>query len=308
MAFVSVRYFPIALCLILGSFLPQGRMAAQSLPQVVALWAEGEVPHALGNEAKDQPTAWLFRLPLADQAAADSRHPCLVILPGGGYGGLAVDHEGEQIARWANSLGMVALVCKYRHRKDGYGHPVPMTDAQRAVRMTRANAQAWGVDPSRVGVIGFSAGGHLASTLLTHHDPGNAAAKDLIARQSSRPDFGILCYPVIGMGKSYTHAGSQRNLLGEVPDPGLIALLSNEDQVTADTPPTFLFHTHEDRGVVPANSLAFYAALIKHNVPAELHVFQKGKHGLGLATGTPGTEQWPDLCRLWLQQLGVLRS
>ncbi len=175
----------------------------------------------------------------------------------GGYGSLAIDHEGYQIGRWANSLGMVGLVCKYRTRRDGYGHPAPLLDAQRAIRLARANAENWQIDPQRVGIIGFSAGGHLASTVLTHFDDGQPQSGDAVASQSSRPDFGILCYPVIGFGRPFSHAGSQKNLLGENPSPELIASLNNDQQVTPQTPPTFLFHTQEDKVVLPKTAWPF---------------------------------------------------
>ncbi|MDZ4849400.1 MAG: alpha/beta hydrolase [Pirellulaceae bacterium] len=283
-------------------------MMAQAEPLPIALW-QGQAAGAIGQEPKDNPEGLLYLLP-PPSGNADSviqRHPCLVILPGGGYGNLAIDHEGYQIAHWANSMGMVALICKYRNRRDGYGHPVPMQDAQRAIRLARANADAWNVDRNKVGIIGFSAGGHLASTVLTHFDAGQKIDGDKTASQSSRPDFGILCYPVISIGKSYAHAGSRKNLLGSEPDPKLVELLNNEDQVTPQTPPTFLFHTQEDTVVHPENSLAFYSAMVRHQVVGELHFFQKGKHGVGLAAGISGTEKWPDLCRQWLIGLDVIR-
>jgi len=283
---------------------------AQTEPQTISLW-DGKSPGSIGQEPKDNPNGLLYLLPAnsgeGKAAGTSERHPCLVVLPGGGYGGLAIDHEGYQIAGWANSMGMVAFICKYRHRKDGYGHPVPMQDAQRAVRMARANADEWNIDTKKVGIIGFSAGGHLASTVLTHFDEGQPIEGDLVASKSSRPDFGILCYPVIGMGKPYTHAGSQKNLLGTEPSPELVASLSNEFQVSAQTPPTFIFHTQEDVVVHPENSLAFYSAMVRHKVPGELHFFQKGKHGVGLAAGIPGTESWPELCRNWLMNQGFVK-
>jgi acetyl esterase/lipase len=279
---------------------------AQTDPQRVSLW-NGHAPGALGQEPKDNPDGLLYLHPkTAEAEKATHRHPCLVILPGGGYGTLAIDHEGYQIARWANSLGMVAFVCKYRNRKDGYGHPVPMQDAQRAIRLARANADAWQVDAKRVGIIGFSAGGHLASTVLTHFDDGQTVEGDVVAAKSSRPDWGILCYPVIGMGQSYTHAGSQKNLLGDDPSPELLASLNNDQQVTPQTPPTFLFHTQEDVVVHPLNSLAFYTAMVRHQVPGELHFFQKGKHGVGLASKISGTSAWPELCKNWLISQGFV--
>ena len=202
---------------------------------------------------------------------------------------------------------MHALICKYRTRKEGYGHPVPMLDAQRAIRLTRANSTKWHIDSKRVGIIGFSAGGHLASTILTHFDAGDVSSLDPIAKQSSRPDFGILCYPVIAMSEPYTHVGSRKNLLGAEPDPKLLELLDNHQQVTPATPPTFLFHTQEDAVVHPDNSLAFYSAMVRNQVPGELHFFQKGKHGVGLGAGIPGTKKWSEACEAWLVNLGMAK-
>jgi acetyl esterase/lipase len=271
--------------------------------QTISLW-DGKAPEAIGTDRKDNPEGLLYLLP--ENGQPEVVKPCLVILPGGGYGGLAIDHEGYQIARWANSLGMHAIICKYRTRKDGYGHPAPWLDAQRAVRLFRAKANEWRVDPKRVGIIGFSAGGHLASTVLTHFDNGDRISHDPIAKESSRPDFGILCYPVIAMSETYSHAGSRKNLLGADPDPKLIELLDNHKQVTSETPPTFLFHTQEDVGVHPDNSLAFYASMVRSKVPGELHIFQKGKHGVGLGLGIPGTEGWSVDCKAWLVNQGTI--
>ncbi len=212
-------------------------------PQTLRLWP-GDAPGAQGTEPKDVPQTIVY------QIKSDKPTAALVVLPGGGYGGLAMDHEGHQIARWANELGMSAFICDYRHRGKGYGHPHPLLDAQRLVRMVRAEASRWNVDPQRIGIIGFSAGGHLCSTVLTHFDEGNAQAEDPIDRVSSRPNFGILCYPVIDFDQPYTHKGSQKNLLGEAADPELVKSLSNSTQVTKQTPPTFLWHTAADT-VVP---------------------------------------------------------
>jgi acetyl esterase/lipase len=230
----------------------------------------------------------------------------IVICPGGGYGNLAMDHEGHQIGRWLNEHGIAGFICDYRHRGKGYGHPAPLQDAQRAIRTVRSRAAEFGVDPARIGILGFSAGGHLASTAVTHFDSGDAQSADPVLRTSSRPDFGILCYPVIAFDQPFTHRGSQRNLLGEGAAAELIASLSNERQVTAQTPPCFLWHTYEDRGVPPENSLVFYQALLAHKIPAELHIYEKGRHGLGLAKDTPGTSAWSDACLAWLKNRGLL--
>ncbi len=222
-----------------------------------------------------------------------------------------MDHEGYQFAEWFRLLGLTSAICTYRLRGagndgKGYGHPIPMQDAQRAVQTLRARAKELNIDPQRIGAIGFSAGGHLCSTISTHFAHGDPSSEDPVARVSSRPDFSILCYPVIVFDQNVTHKGSQRNLLGENPDPALIELLSNERQVTEKTPPTFLFHTVEDTAVPVENSVQYFAACKKHGVSAELHVFPQGRHGLGLARDTPGASQWPELCERWLRGIGVV--
>jgi acetyl esterase/lipase len=298
----------------LGSFLLNGALlsfavlaiapcaAAQDVvAQTFDLWPEG-APGALGQEAKDKPQVIAYALPKGEKP-----HPAIVICPGGGYGGLAMDHEGHQIARWLNSMGVSAFICDYRHRGKGYGHPAPMQDVQRAIRTVRHQAEEWGVDPQKIGVLGFSAGGHLASTAATHFDKGLPEG-DAVAKTSCRPDFAILCYPVIAFDAPFTHRGSQENLLGKNADPKLVAEMSNEKQVTSETPPTFLWHTTEDKAVPPENSIVFYQALVKAGVPAELHIYEKGRHGVGLGknTGTPGAAEWTNACKIWLQTRGVL--
>ncbi|MCA9133338.1 MAG: alpha/beta hydrolase [Planctomycetales bacterium] len=270
-------------------------------PQMLRLW-EGDAPGASGSEEKDVPTATVY---LPDSAAAPSG--AIVIFPGGGYGHLAMDHEGQQIAQWANKMGLAGVVVSYRHRGRGYGHPAPMLDAQRAIRLTRHHAQEWNIDPAKIGVLGFSAGGHLTTTVLTHFDAGDASAADPIDRLSCRPDFGVVCYAVVAFGEDITHKGSQRNLLGEDASPELIRSLSNEKQVTAQTPPCFVWHTAEDKGVPAENSLRFYSALLKAGVPSELHIFPLGRHGIGLAADFPGASQWPALCHDWLRRGGIAR-
>jgi len=264
------------------------------------LWPE-RAPGAKGEAPADVPTltAWL---PAPDKSTGAA----IVICPGGGYGHLATDHEGRQIGEWLNSIGVAGFVLEYRHRGRGYRHPAPLQDVQRAIRMVRAGADRWGLDPKRVGVLGFSAGGHLAATAATQFDAGEPGAVDPIQRVGCRPDVAVLCYPVIAFGEPFTHLGSQRNLLGKDAPAEQVRALSAEKRVTAETPPTFLWSTDEDRGVPPENAVAFYLALRKHRVPAELHVFQRGRHGLGLAQGIAGTEQWPELCRRWLAGQGFL--
>jgi acetyl esterase/lipase len=238
-----------------------------------------------------------------------------VVCPGGGYGFLAAEHEGKDVALWLNSLGVTAAVLKYRLGPK-YHHPVMLQDAQRAIRTIRARAGEWRVEPGRVAILGFSAGGHLASTAATHFDSGQPEAPDPIDRLSCRPDLAILVYPVIALATPYGHAGSLRNLLGDKPAPELVEGLSNERQVTANTPPVFLAHTNEDKGVPAENSLLFALALRKAGVPVELHLFEKGQHGLGLGTGwasrkipvNDAFQAWPRLCATWLQEHQFLAS
>jgi acetyl esterase/lipase len=286
--------------IILTLFLAIGVTA--SPPKPLLLWPDS-APGAQGTEAKDRPAVFVYPAP-ADKANGTA----VVVCPGGGYGGLASSYEGHDIARWFNTFGVTGLVLDYRHRGKGYGHPAPLQDAQRAIRLTRANAEEWHVDPKRVGIMGFSAGGHLASTAATHFDTGDPKAKDPIEQQSCRPDFAILCYPVIALGQPFGHHGTQQNLLGKNPDPALVASLSSARQVTPETPPTFLWSTWEDHVVPAENSIVFFQALKRAKVPTELHIFARGRHGLGLAKGTPGTELWPDLCRAWLLNQGVLEK
>jgi acetyl esterase/lipase len=261
------------------------------------LWEKG-APGALGAAEKDIPTLTVFK-----PAEGKASGAAIVVCPGGGYGGLA-QHEGKDYAEWLAKNGITGFVLKYRLGSGGYKHPRMLEDAARAVRLVRARASEWKIDTQRIGIMGSSAGGHLASTLLTHFDSGNASAEDPIDRQSSRPDLGILCYPVITMVGGTTHQGSKRNLLGENPSEELVKSLSNDLQVTKDTPPTFLWHTYEDTGVVPDNSMLFALALQKNRVPYELHIYEKGKHGIGLANGHPWTEQ----CLRWLKLRGFVKE
>lgn len=265
------------------------------------LWP-GQPPGALGETDKDIPKITPYLVADPEQAT-----PAMVVFPGGGYGGLA-SHEGRDYALWFNSHGIQAFVVQYRLGSAGYRHPIMLGDASRAVRWVRAHAKELGVDPKRVGVIGSSAGGHLASTVLTHFDEGQGNHDDPIERESSRPDLGILCYPVITMGQ-FTHQGSKRNLLGPDPDPALIENLSNEKQVTKDTPPCFLWHTVEDTAVPIENSLFFVAALRQSGVPFSFHAYDKGRHGLGL--GAPFSEKenyhlWVANCEFWLSEMGFI--
>ena len=254
-----------------------GANCAAAEPICIPLWKDG-APGMPATKSEDEPTLTLTR-PVIDV----STRTAVIICPGGGYGGLSMEKEGSQIARWLNSYGVTALVLRYRHHGTGHMYPVPIEDGQRAVRTVRSRAAEWNVDPAMIGAIGFSAGGHLASTLGTHFDPGDVSADDPVERFGSRPDFLILCYPVITMTASYVHKGSRDNLIGNDPDPELARSMSSELQVTAQTPPTFIFQTDADKEVPAENSVAFYLALRKVGVPAELHVYQNGKHGIDLS-------------------------
>ena len=264
------------------------------------LWPKG-APGAKGDSDNDKPTLSIS-LPAADKATGAA----VVVCPGGGYGGLAMSYEGTEVGEWFNSFGVAAFVLKYRHKGSGYQHPAPLEDAQRAIRTVRARATEFKVEPDRIGILGFSAGGHLASSAGTHFDKGKADSPDSIERVSCRPDFLILCYPVISFTAPFTHQGSRKNLLGENPDPKLVESMSSELQVTSETPPTFLWHTNEDTGVPPENSAVFYLALRKAKVPAEMHIFEHGRHGLGLAKGIPAVSSWPDRAADWMRGRGLL--
>ena len=225
----------------------------------------------------------------------------VVICPGGGYSGLALDKEGHDIARWLNSLGIMGVVLKYR--LSDYGHPAPRQDVQRAIRTIRQRAEALQIDPGRIGVMGFSAGGHLASTAGTHFQAGNPDAADPVNRVGSRPDFMILGYPVISFDPEIAHAGSRNSLLGTTASAVLDAEYSNETRVTPQTPPTFLFHSLDDSAVKLENSLRFYRALQGYEIPTQLEIFSAGGHGYGLGIGGGEVTAWPGRCASWLEKL-----
>jgi acetyl esterase/lipase len=279
-----------------------GALLAQpmTMPKADLLWPNG-APGAQGTEDVDKPTLTPYVVP-----AGRGTGTAVVVCPGGGYVGLAMDKEGDQIARFLNSLGVTSFVLKYRLGPK-YHHPIELGDAQRAIRTVRARAAEYRVLPDRIGIMGFSAGGHLAATAGTHFDAVNANAGDPIDRVSSRPDFLILCYPVISF-LNYVHQGSKRNLLGENPDPKLVESLSNELQVTPQTPPTFLFHTNADTGVPAENSALFYLALRKAGVPAEIHIYERGPHGVGLAQTDEALSTWPSRLADWLRGRGLLNN
>lgn len=262
----------------------------------IPLWPAG-APGARGTNDADIPTLTPY-LP----TGTNTTGAAMVICPGGGYAGLAA-HEGNDYALWLNQQGITCFVLKYRLGSKGYRHPAMLHDAARAVRWVRAHAADYKIDVRHVGIMGSSAGGHLAATLLTHFDAGDTSASDVVEQQSSRPDLGILCYPVITLGQ-FTHQGSKQNLLGSNPTPELVALLSNELQVTTNTPPCFLWTTYEDSTVPIENTLLFAAALRKNRVPFDLHVYQKGRHGLGLNDKAPFAQPhpWANDCRFWLKE------
>jgi acetyl esterase/lipase len=259
--------------------------------QEILLWPQG-APGALGQSEEDRPT--LTQYPSTNDA---SRQGAVVIFPGGGYGGLA-DYEGHDYALYLNRLGLHAFVVKYRLGSAGYRHPAMLEDAARAVQMVRENAEEWNVDPNRVAVMGSSAGGHLAATLMTHWSQGKPNHADPLERLSSRPDLGILCYPVISMGE-ISHEGSRLNLLGENPPKKLIDDLSNEKQVNEQTPPCFIFHTVEDQMVPVENAIEFAQALQRNKVSYELHLYQKGDHGVALG----GSAETLDDVHPWVKEL-----
>ena len=274
---------------------------APNMPKADPLWIDG-APGAQGTQDEDKPTLAPYIVPQGRGTGT-----AVIVCPGGGYQHLSMDKEGDQVARWLNSLGVTAFVLKYRLGPK-YRHPVELGDAQRAIRTVRYKATEYRVLPDRVGIMGFSAGGHLASTAGTHFDAGNANAADPIDRLSSRPDFLVLVYAVISFSPPYLHRGSLQALLGDQPDPKLVENLSNELQVTAQTPPTFLFHTSGDKTVPAENSALFYLALRKAGVPAEMHIYEQGPHGVGLAQTDEALSSWPGRLADWLRGRGLLNS
>jgi len=266
-------------------------------PETARLWP-ADAPGAVGKEDRDIPT-------LTRYTPAEPNGTAVVVCPGGGYGGLAMDHEGKQIAEWLIQRGITAFVLKYRLAPH-YHEPAPMLDAQRALRTVRANAEEYGIKADRIGIWGFSAGGHLASTAGTHFDDGKSDSEDAIEKASCRPDFLILSYPVITMDEKVTHMGSRNNLIGKTPDAAKVEFYSNEKQVTAKTPPTFIFHTSADTAVIPENAILFYSACRKNKVPVELHIYENGPHGVGLAQKDPVLSSWPGRLEAWLKVRGFV--
>jgi acetyl esterase/lipase len=275
---------------------------AHAEPTKVKLWPEG-APLAKGNEDKDQPFVYVW--PAAKERANGA---AFVVCPGGGYGGLAADHEGVQVAKWFNGIGVSAFVLHYRLGSNGYHFPTQLIDVQRAIRHVRANAKQYGIDPERIGIIGFSAGGHLTSMAATMFDEKPAGmTNDAVDQVSARPTVAAPIYPVISMIEDFGHKGSRKNLLGPNDNVELAKHTSTELRVTANTPPIFIFHTDDDTVVPAENPVAFYLACRKHQVPAELHIYKPGPHGVGLYLGDPVLGTWSGHLRDWLRNQGFLK-
>ncbi len=290
------------LAILAAAFLGTALTLAQSGP-AFPLWPEGTTPGATGTTPKDIPDLTPYLPEKGKETGA-----AMVICPGGGYGGLA-PHEGNDYAEFLRQHGIASFVLKYRLGSSGYRHPIMLNDAARALRLVRSRAVEFGVDPQRVGIMGSSAGGHLASTLLTHYDGGKADASDPVERQSSRPTLAVLCYPVVTLGE-FTHQGSKKNLLGDNPSPELVDFLSNEKQVTKDTPPAFMWHTWEDQAVPVENVLQLATAMRKAGVKFDLHIYQKGQHGIGLQSRPPAFENphpWAADLLVWLKVQGFVK-
>lgn len=279
------------------------------------LYPTGKIPNYQKTDEKEKRDSgdflWITAVQTPDIAVylpvkRNATGQAVVICPGGGYAGLAYDWEGVEIAKLLNTKGIAAAVLKYRlplSKSNITPYLSPLLDAKRAVRLVRANASKWNIQKNNVGIMGFSAGGHLASTLLTHFDEGDRSSADSIETQSSRPDFGVLVYPVISMTKPIMHAGSRNNLIGQNPDASLATTYSNELQVTKNTPPTFLIHAMDDDGVPVENSLLFFQAMKDNGVTGELHVYPKGGHGFGLGIGKGTVENWTTVCIDWMRGL-----
>lgn len=286
-----------------GPDIAASRISSTVLPPI-PLWPRGApgVPGALGAAPEDTPEITAHFPP-----AGRANGAAMLIFPGGGYQHLSTVKEGSDVAEWLAGLGVTSFVVRYR-LGPRYHHPVQLDDARRAMRTVRARADEWHLDKTRVGVIGFSAGGHLASTVGTHFDAGVQASADPLERESSRPDFMLLIYPVITMRDTIGHRGSRVNLLGEAPPPALVRLLSSEMQVTPATPPAFIVHSIDDRTVPVENAQLFLESLRRAAVPAELHLFDHGGHGYGLAPADPALAAWTTLAEGWMRRHGWLVS
>jgi acetyl esterase/lipase len=288
----------IAMCGAMGLAQAPGAAASAAANGLapMLLWPNG-TPGAVGDADDDKPTITAY-IP-----AANPTKTAVVIAPGGGYQHLSMVKEGSDVAAWLNARGVAAFVLKYRLGPK-YHSPIELGDAQRAIRMVRADAAQYGIAADHIGMWGFSAGGHLTATAGTMFDAGNAGTADPIEQQSSRPDFLVLAYPVITMEDPYVHKGSRTYLLGDAPTQAQMEAMSPELHVTAQTPPAFLFTTTDDHTVPVLNSVMFYSALVKAGVPAEMHIFQHGGHGSGLGVGNPQLSVWPDLLIKWMRERG----
>ena len=291
---------------------PDGSAPLPPLPQGVSAPTEPEVVTAEGRPAEGAANRWVSgttRPSLTPHCARSARRSgaAVIVCPGGGYSGMAWDKEGEHISEWLAQRGITAFTLKYRHGGGAHQHPVPFTDVQRAVRWVRGHSAEYCVQPDRIGVMGFSAGGHLAATIGTHFDEGDGAAGDPVEQQSSRPDFLVLIYPVITMEKGFSHGGSLGNLLGKSPDSALVAELSNDLHVTENTPTTFMVHATDDQTAPVENSLRFYRVLVEHKVPAELHLYDQGGHGFGMLQRELPIDHWPEALEAWLKSRDLIR-
>ncbi len=287
-----------------------GVVSAQA-PRVIPLWPEGvpaAIPGAAPEVQADGRVSNVQQPTLTVHAASGKARTAtaVIVCPGGGYQRIAMQKEGEATAEWLNSLGITAFVLKYRLKE--YGHPAPLRDVLRAVRTVRQGAASWGIDPARIGVIGFSAGGHLAASAATLFDSAEGRTGAGIDSVSARPDFAILVYPVITLQAPYAHVGSRDSLLGANASRGMVERLSLDLQVTPQTPPTFLVHGGTDQAVPPENSVLFYMALRRAGVPAELHLYEKGPHGFGLAADQGPISEWSKRAAEWLAARGLLAA
>ncbi len=290
-----------------------GSLSAQN--KVIDIW-NGKVPGAIqSDEFKqrvDTTAGWVDKhsivkpdLYFYPAPAEKATGTAVIICPGGGYSGLAIRHEGLQVAQWFNSLGITAFVLTYRQPDDAIMENksiAPMQDGQRAMRIVRRHAKEWGINPDKIGIMGFSAGGHVASTISTHYNEKVYEPDDLT---SARPDFSLLIYPVISMDSTITHMGSRVNLLGNNPTPEQVKHFSNELQVDAQTPPAFLVQSFDDDAVPVQNSILYALALRKYNIPSELHLYQSGGHGYGMGRSTNTESTWTEACRNWLKARGL---
>ena len=293
-------FFGVALIAVCGTVaLAQNPPPILQEPQTIPLW-QGKAPGALGETAEDTPTLTIYMPPNTTGPMT-----AVIVAPGGGYRTLSMNKEGRLPASYLNSLGIAAFVLKYRLGPK-YRHPIELGDMQRAIRTVRSRAAEWRIASDRIGVMGFSAGGHLASHASTQFDRGTATATDAVDRASSRPDFAILGYPVITLSETWMHQGSRTMLLGEKADADLARRLSTDTQVTPQTPPTFLFHTNADTAVPVENSVHYFLALRKAGVPAEMHIFKDGAHGVGMPMNDPALSEWPKVLANWMRATGIL--